>query len=84
MFANGRKLGPADGMPPLTYLAPRVRPHFTLEPDKYVVQPDCYFVLGDNPERSSDSRYWGYVPKANVLGKVARIYWPPARISVPR
>ena len=42
---------------------------------------DEYFVLGDNTRNSRDSRYWGAVPKANILGKATRIYWPFARIS---
>jgi signal peptidase I len=41
-----------------------------------VVPPDHYFVLGDNREVSFDSRAWGYVPKANIIGRAAFIYWP--------
>jgi signal peptidase I len=84
VFADGNQLGAVDGIPPFTYVQPSVRPHFSLDPGKYVVPNDSYFVLGDNSPRSSDSRYWGYVPKENVIGKVARIYWPPSRMSVPR
>ncbi|MEK6371831.1 MAG: signal peptidase I [Acidobacteriota bacterium] len=36
----------------------------------YTVPPDSYFVLGDNRDRSSDSRYWGVVPRQNVRGVV--------------
>jgi len=41
-----------------------------------IVPKDCYFVLGDNSKHSNDSRYWGWVPKCNVLGKATMIFWP--------
>ncbi|HEX3110891.1 MAG TPA: signal peptidase I [Thermoanaerobaculia bacterium] len=34
------------------------------------VGPDEFFVLGDNRDQSSDSRYWGMVPRGNILGKI--------------
>ena len=41
-----------------------------------VVPPDDYFVLGDNRANSSDSRVWGFVPKQNIIGRAAVVYWP--------
>ncbi|HLG77607.1 MAG TPA: signal peptidase I [Ktedonobacteraceae bacterium] len=41
-----------------------------------VVPPNDYFVLGDNRAVSSDSRDWGFVPKANIIGRAAFVYWP--------
>lgn len=38
-------------------------------------------LLGDNTESSLDSRYWGPVPKKNIVGKAARIHWPFTRIN---
>ena len=40
-----------------------------------VVPPDCYFAMGDNRDNSLDSRYWGFVPRGNIIGKPVFIYW---------
>lgn len=39
------------------------------------VPPDSYFVLGDNRDQSLDSRYWGFVPRQNIIGRPLLIYW---------
>jgi signal peptidase I len=58
------------------------RGEFSKENQKLVVPPDNYFVLGDNSGSSKDSRYWGFVPKDNILGSAMVIYWPPQRIRI--
>ena len=40
-----------------------------------VVPPDTFFAMGDNRDNSSDSRYWGFVPRRNVVGRPLVIYW---------
>jgi signal peptidase I len=40
------------------------------------IPPENYFALGDNSADSLDSRYWGFVPKMNVVGKGLFVYWP--------
>lgn len=42
----------------------------------WVVAPDSFFVMGDNRDHSDDSRSWGLVPKANVVGKVWVTVYP--------
>jgi signal peptidase I len=43
--------------------------------NEVVVPPGRYFVLGDNRDSSLDSRYWGFVPRENIIGKPLVIYW---------
>jgi signal peptidase I len=40
-----------------------------------------YFMLGDNRADSCDSRTWGPVPRADLIGPVIFTYWPPSRLS---
>ena len=40
-----------------------------------VVPPGEYFAMGDNRDFSLDSRYWGFVPRVNIIGKPIMIYW---------
>ncbi len=47
-----------------------------------VVPANSYFVLGDNSSNSRDSRYWGFVPRKNLVGKAMLIYWPLNRMKL--
>jgi signal peptidase I len=73
VYINGKRLNEP-------YIKPDRRDSRTVAPLK--IPPGQYFMMGDNRESSCDSRSWGTVPRANLIGKVFATYWPPDRISV--
>jgi signal peptidase I len=46
-----------------------------IQGDDLVVPPGKYFAMGDNRADSLDSRYWGFVPQENIVGRPLFIYW---------
>jgi signal peptidase I len=46
-----------------------------VENGELVVPLDNYFAMGDNRDNSLDSRYWGFVPRENIIGKPLLIFW---------
>lgn len=63
---------------PREYL-PRVQEmiekHTDQKTGELIVPPDHFFAMGDNRDNSLDSRYWGFVPRENIIGKPVIIFW---------
>jgi signal peptidase I len=59
-----------------TYVDPAMQGNSYAPIVNRVVPPNAYFVLGDDRRNSSDSRAWGFVPRANIVGRATLVYWP--------
>ncbi len=46
-----------------------------IQGEDLVIPPGMYFVMGDNRTNSYDARYWGLVPRANLIGRPLFVYW---------
>lgn len=46
------------------------------------IPTDEFFVMGDNRNDSNDSRYWGFLPKENIIGRAVFRFWPFDRFGL--
>ena len=65
---------PTDPNTPLYPPAQAMLEH-NVKNGEVVVPPGYFFAMGDNRDQSLDSRYWGFVPRENIIGKPLIIYW---------
>jgi signal peptidase I len=76
-----------DNFPTGEYLSPSVEARWYLQMHKLtedgelIVPENSYFVMGDNRDDSLDSRYWGFVPRENIIGRPLLIYWSIAGLN---
>jgi len=81
IFINGKKIDGPDSVKSNYYYN---RGEYGKEGASITVPQGFYFALGDNSSNSRDSRYWGFVPKKNLIGKAILLYWPIQRIRIIR
>lgn len=62
----------------------RVDGHVASEGSPRVLGPNEYFVMGDNRNKSNDSRFWGIVTRDRIIGKASFIFWPVNRLGLIR
>jgi signal peptidase I len=62
-------------LPSMLYEPARVMLQDHVVNGEIVVPKDSFFAMGDNRDNSLDSRYWGFVPRENIIGKPLIIYW---------
>jgi signal peptidase I len=76
-----------DHFPTADYTDPRVEPDWwkqlqrNTDRGELVVPPGSYFMLGDNRNYSTDSRYWGFVPRDQIIARPLVIYFSLTRPS---
>jgi signal peptidase I len=80
LFVNDKRMSLSNAMGEITYYPPSQSDASTLKTDM-IVPEGCYFVLGDNSINSLDSRYFGPLPRDNIIGRICFCYWPPQRIG---
>jgi signal peptidase I len=87
VYVNGK---PLEGWWPEYHADPEIIPpgdNLMNHRDFYgpiIIPEDSYFMMGDNRDRSNDSRFWGFVERHEIFGKSLFRYWPPRRMGIVR
>lgn len=80
LFVNDKQVSLSNAIGEIAYDLPPSAATFSPQTD-VTVPSGYYYVLGDNSTNSLDSRFWGSVPRGNIIGRVSFCYWPPERVG---
>jgi len=80
LFINGKQVSIRNKAGEITFELPTGTATFARHSD-ITVPSGCYFVTGDNSTNSLDSRFFGSLPRRNIIGRVSSCYWPPQRMG---
>lgn len=80
LFINDKQVSLTNAEGEIVYNLPSHASSHSIQTE-VIVPTGFYFMLGDNSAHSYDSRYWGNVPRSNIIGCVSFCYWPPARMG---
>jgi signal peptidase I len=78
LFVNDNQVSLSNTAGEIVYNLPPGAAALSSQTD-VIVPSGCYFVLGDNSTNSYDSRFWGSVPRGNIIGRASFCYWPPQK-----
>ena len=82
VYIDGRNIRQLSDIPAYVYYYNKNDTPYGRARQKFKVPDHSLFVLGDNSQNSNDSRYWGFVPNKNMIGKAFMIWWPLTRFSL--
>ncbi len=80
LFVNDQQVSLSNSLGQIVYSLPS-RAEFLPPRLDLTVPQGCYFLVGDNSTNSLDSRYYGSIPRGNILGRVSFCFWPPQRVG---
>jgi len=81
LYVNDRHVELKNSAGPIHYVSLFGSQYLASSTNTITVPDAHYFVLGDNSSNSFDSRFWGFVPARNIIGRPSICYWPPNRIG---
>ena len=80
LYINDQHVVLSNAAGEISYFLPRAAERMSPQTD-VTVPAGQYYVLGDTSTNSFDSRFWGFLPANNIVGRIAFCYWPPKRLG---